>query len=227
MHERRVGGNGNGDGPKWVCDPHRITRMSKERKAKDPKSPGCVVYSIGSNCDFQFELGMQNTVGVGTCEYHTFDMGNYERCIPEELENAHYHQWGIKTQENTGDEPPQPGQRLYGLKDTMKLLGHDKLDAIDVFKIDCEGCEWASFGDWLDPDMPDLMQILVEIHKPPPHVATKFFDTLHAAGYARFHKEANIQFPSGAAIEYTFLKLAKDFFPESKLALPGWKEEEE
>ena len=43
----------------------------------------------------------------------------------------------------------------------------------------------------------------------------------------RFYKEANIQFPSGAAIEYTFLKLAKDFFTESNLALPDGKEEEE
>jgi hypothetical protein len=43
----------------------------------------------------------------------------------------------------------------------------------------------------------------------------------------RFYKEANIQWFNGGAIEYTFLKLAKDFFPESKLALPGWKEEEE
>jgi len=219
-HEQRVGGNGNGDGPKWVCDPHRLPIISKKRKEKDPNSPGCVVYSIGSNCDFQFELGMQQAVGVGVCEYHTFDMGDYERCIPKELENAHYHRWGIIKQITRNTEAPQPGQRMYGLKDTMKLLGHEHLDAIDVFKIDCEGCEWTSFEDWLTPDMPRLNQIQVEVHKPPRSMATKFFDTLQAAGYVRFHKEANIQYESGGAIEYTFLRLAKEFFPKEKLVIP-------
>lgn len=58
--ERRIGGTGNGDGPKWVCDPHRIRKLAKERRAKDPSHPGCVVYSVGSNGDFSFELGKCN-----------------------------------------------------------------------------------------------------------------------------------------------------------------------
>ena len=162
---------------------------------------------------------MQKAVGVGTCEYHTFDMGDYERCTPKELENAHYHRWGIiKQKESNG--APEPGRQYYGLKDTMKLLGHENLDMIDVFKIDCEGCEWTSFDDWLTPDMPHLNQILVELHKPPRKIATKFFDTLQAAGYVRYHKEANIQFEAGGAIEYAFLKLKKDFFPQEKLKIP-------
>lgn len=218
-HEQRVGGNGNGDGPKWVCDPHRITRVSNKRKAENPdkNSPGCVVYSIGSECDFQFELGMQKAVGVGTCEYHTFDPGDYENCIPEELQNAHYHRWGLIKQKDNGENPPKPGQQYYGLKDTMKMLGHDKLEEIDVFKIDCEGCEWVSFNDWLDPEIPRLNQILVELHAPKKDDAVKFFDTLQAEGYVRTHKEANIQFYHGGAIEYVFLKLEKDFLPAHKL----------
>lgn len=214
-YERRVGGNGNGDGPKWVCDPHRIARRAKERKAKDPSKPGCIIYSVGSNCDFQFELGMQEAVGVGVCEYHTFDMGNYEHCMPKELQNAHYHRWGIVKQKkhpNLLSKKHPQGWTMHGLKDTIKMLGHDTLDAIDVFKIDCEGCEWTSFDDWLDPEMPDLMQILVEIHKPPRSMALKFFDMLHEAGYVRFHKEPNIQYHFGGAIEYAFLKLSKDYF---------------
>ena len=42
-----------------VCDPHRIKRLALERKARYPDNRGCVVYSIGSNGDFNFELGMQ------------------------------------------------------------------------------------------------------------------------------------------------------------------------
>ena len=184
-----------------------------QRKAKDPNHPGCVVYSIGSNGNFLFELGMQRTVCVGTCEYHIFDMDDYSDEMPKELQNAHYHQWGMKAQ---ADDGQQTKKKFYGLKDTIKMLGHDKLDAIDVFKIDCEGCEWKTFDTWLDPDIPDLMQILVELHKPPASIATRFFDSIQAAGYARFHKEVNTICPWAGAVEYGFLKLSKDFFPQSK-----------
>ena len=71
MHEMRLGGETmNGDGPKWVCDPHRIRRLALERKARDPNHPGCVVYSIGCNGDFNFELGVQKEIGEGVCEFH-------------------------------------------------------------------------------------------------------------------------------------------------------------
>lgn len=214
--ERRIGGNGNGDGPKWICDPHRIARLAKQRKQEDAKHPGCVIYSIGSNGDFSFEMGMQESVGVGTCEFHIFDMGDYDGKMPKELERAQYHRWGLgKQNENTG-EALEAGKRLYGLKDTIKMLGHDTLDNIDVFKIDCDGCEWKSFGDWLGPDIPNLMQIQVEVHGAPGDTALTFFDGLERAGYVRFHKEPNIQFIKGDAVEYAFLKLDKDFFVESK-----------
>lgn len=42
-----------------MCDPHRIRKLALERKARDPNDRGCVVYSIGSNGDFNFELGIQ------------------------------------------------------------------------------------------------------------------------------------------------------------------------
>jgi hypothetical protein len=117
----------------------------------------------------------------------------------------------------------KPGQEFYGLKDTVKMLGHENVGAIDVFKIDCEGCEWTTFDAWLQPDMPDLKQILIEIHKPPADIATYFFDTLQASGYARFHKEVNIICPEAGATEYSFIKLSKDFFPESKLVVKNDK----
>ena len=121
------------------------------------------------------------------------------------MKNAHYHKWETSKQENNGDKPVTPGKKLYDLQDTIKLLGQENLDAIDVFKIDCEGCEWESFDSWLDPSMPDLMQILVEVHYPPIELATVFFDRLQAAGYARFHKEFNI-FAHAGLTEYAFLR---------------------
>lgn len=169
-----------------------------ERKAKDPNNRGCVIYSIGSNGDFNFELGMQKEIGVGVCEYHIFDMGDFESKMPSELKRAYYHKWGLKKQEDdaaavgSNNNKPQPGQEMYGLQDTIKLLGHEELDVIDVFKIDCEFCEWTTYTDWLAGSIPMLHQILVETHDAPPEYALGFFDTLEAAGYVRFHKEANI-----------------------------------
>mmetsp|Transcript_1391 Transcript_1391/g.1794 ORF Transcript_1391/g.1794 Transcript_1391/m.1794 type:complete len:361 (-) Transcript_1391:62-1144(-) len=209
--EVRVGGNGNGDGPKWVCDPHRIVRMAKARKAKDPTHPGCVIYSIGSNGDFSFEYGMMEILGNNTCEFHIFDMGDYESRMPEGLGRATYHQWGLKKQDPNALDTPAPGQRLYGLKDTIKLLGHENLDTIDIFKIDCDNCEWKTFKDWLDPDIPMLQQIQVELHGARP-AAIDFFDGMEEEGYVRFHKEPNIQFNDGSCIEYALLKLDKNFF---------------
>ena len=132
--EKRVGGqNMNGDGPKWVCDPHRLRKLAADRKAKDPNHPGCVVYSIGSQGDFNFELGMQQEVGAGVCEFHIFDPGNYGPKVPKELERAHYHKWGLGKQVFV-DDPPL-GQQYYGMRDTIKLLNHTNLDVIDIFKV--------------------------------------------------------------------------------------------
>lgn len=113
--------------------------MAEARKKKDPNHPGCVIYSVGSNGDFSFELGMQKTVGEGVCEYHIFDMGDYAHNVPPELKRAHYHMWGLEKQKPSKTTflgktvPPSHGNKYYGLLDTVKLLGHEQLDVIDVF----------------------------------------------------------------------------------------------
>ena len=85
-------------------------------------------------------------------------MGSYEGRMPKELKRAYYHQWGLKKQEYSNVDAPSTwgmtwrlmerddpsvktiarGQKYYGLLDTVKLLGHEKLDVIDIFKIDCK-----------------------------------------------------------------------------------------
>lgn len=96
-----------------------------------------MVYSIGSNGDFKFELGLQKEVGVGVCEFHIFDMGNYAEKVPKELKRTTYHRWGFKRQggDTTGLQKGKPGDanEYLGLKDTIKELGHEKLDVIDIF----------------------------------------------------------------------------------------------
>ena len=192
-------------------------------------------------------------------------MGNFEGKMPKELKRAHYHRWGLKNQDpnftptrprglswfkkllHANSKTTVSGQKFYGLLDTIKMLGHEKLDVIDIFKIDCEfdrdwfplrtittwskfgllcgilwsdinilkrflhiclgeGCEWETYTDWLAKGVPTLHQIQVEVHKVPGEVALNFFDTLEAAGYLRYHKEANIQFGS-SCIEYGMVKV--------------------
>jgi hypothetical protein len=153
---------------------------------------------------------MQREVGEGVCEFHIFDMGNYESKVPKELKRAHYHRWGLAKQDPKVDKP-KPEQKFYGLLDTIKLLGHDKLDVIDVFKIDCEKCEWKTYMDWVAEGIPLLHQIQVEVHKAPGQTAIDFFDFFERAGYLRFHKEANIQFNDGSCVEYAFVKVEEKF----------------
>ena len=154
---------------------------------------------------------MQQEVGPGVCEFHIFDMGNYtEKMQMYNLKRAHFHQWGLSKQDPK-IENPEPGQTLYGLRDTIKLLGHENLDTIDIFKIDCDKCEWQTFNDWFAPEIPSLQQIQVELHNAP-RQAIDFFTTMEEEGYVRFHKEPNIQFSDGSCLEYAFLKLDKEFF---------------
>ena len=108
---------------------------------------------------------------------------------------------------------PLAGQKYYGLKDPVKMLGHENLEAIDIFKIDCEGCEWTTYQDWVGEGIPRLQQIQVEVHgvpKQPKESVLNFFDTLEAAGFLRFHKEPNIQWNPGC-LEYAMVKVDTEF----------------
>jgi len=203
--ERRIGNLG--DGGKWICDPHRTKHMAT-------KYNDCLIYSIGSQGDFSFEVALQKYLNNGSlCEVHIFDWGNYESKMPKGL-NLHYHKWGLKGTNDTisGDEGQsfEPRQ-YYTLAEIVKQLGHERRRAIDIFKIDCEGCEWDTVQDWMGPSIPIIHQIQVEVHKMPHQKILPFFDGLLNNGYVIFHKEANIEF-SDNCIEFSFLKLDKAFF---------------
>jgi len=165
---------------------------------------------------------MMNIVGNNTCEYHIFDINNYSHNVPKDLGRVYFHHWGISKQQDRHNEPDMSkwkpaidakGFKFFGLKDTIHLLGLENLDAIDVFKIDCEGCEFDTVHDWVSPDIPIMQQIQVEIHGARPNVK-EIFGILNDASYARFHKESNILYNS--CIEYAFIKLDPSFFPNKK-----------
>jgi len=82
---------------------------------------------------------------------------------------------------------------------------------IDVFKIDCESCEWDIYQDWFLDSIPMLQQIQVDMHQAPRDKELDFFNGLEKAGYVRTHKEPNIQYDP-SCIEFAFLKIHQDSF---------------
>jgi len=198
QHERRVGKLG--DGGKWICDPHRISQQEH-----------CLVYSVGSNNDFSFEKSVLEKIGQH-CEIHTFDFGNYAAgaaAVGQRLHNGekkpavNYHQVGMGA-----DNPP----KFKSLKTIVNELGHNN-KTVDIFKIDCESCEWTTAEYWFDADI-TLRQIQVELHQSDVVKTPQFFDMMYENNYVITHKESNIEFtgPQNVAIEYAFLKLAPEFF---------------
>mmetsp|Transcript_4740 Transcript_4740/g.11186 ORF Transcript_4740/g.11186 Transcript_4740/m.11186 type:complete len:365 (+) Transcript_4740:87-1181(+) len=200
---QRIPTDGTGDGPKWVCDPHRLKKKKKDNNNNDSN---CLVYSVGSAGKVEFENGVKDEIG-SHCEIHTFDVSNYNKRngdFAERLEGvATFHHWGIGTKKQAQYHP----QSFKTLQQTMNMLGHENR-TIDIFKIDCEGCEWVTYEDWLEQD---IRQILVETHDAPMPNARDFFYKLHNAGFVIFNKEANYQ-NGGGGVEYGFLKLSTDFF---------------
>lgn len=146
------------------------------------------------------------------CSY-TFDFGDFRagaaklghRLHKGENKSAvNYHQIGFGA-----DQPPT----YKSLKTLVNELGHNKR-TVDIFKIDCEGCEWSTAKHWFDADI-TLRQIQIELHSSNPNTTPEFFDFMYENNYVITHKESNIEYTGPAndvCIEYAFLKLAPEFF---------------
>jgi Methyltransferase domain len=213
---RRVGGRG--DGPKWTCDPHRLA-----------EKPDCLIYSVGSRGVYRFEDGIINILKANTkqsdvstttenewlpnCEIHVFDPNpSYGRANDPIKKNIHYHAIGLKSSYEPFDYGPFPKTfEFLSFQDIQKRLGHENR-RIDVFKIDCEGCEWLTYLDWLQPNV-DIRQILMETHFIKGS-ASEFFDRFFDLGYLPYSKEANthpqLKYP-GQLFEWGFIKLHPNF----------------
>jgi len=197
MGERRIGGMG--DGPKWVCDPHRIQGR-------------CLVYSIGSAGKTEFERGIRDEIH-SDCEVHTFDMvqqnrrnGNFADNLAAIGPSFHFHPWGIESEAKARKNPT----KFKTLRETVELLNHTGRE-IDIFKIDCEGCEWHTYEDWFASGV-RMRQILVEVHGVKVPETMNFFQRMRKEHYHIFHKEANvIARPCADAWEYALLRLSPSF----------------
>ena len=132
-----------GEGGKWLCDPNRLRARGAD----------CLIYSVGSFDDFSFEEAITRDVSSAR-EIHAFD---HTVSNPRNKPcGVHFHPLGL------GGAREPDGSDLKGLADIVVALGH-KGRTIDVLKVDCEGCEWSTYGSWFDADV-RVDEMLVEIH---------------------------------------------------------------
>jgi len=118
---RRVGGDG--DGGKWICEP----LFAKS---------GCVIVSIGSNGNFEFERGMK-AFTQDKCKLYTFDCtGNWKD------DSTEFHPWCVGGKDFT-DSDGRIYKRLSTIVNDLKLTG------ISYLKMDVEGAEWQVLPDIL------------------------------------------------------------------------------
>ncbi|EEC44992.1 predicted protein [Phaeodactylum tricornutum CCAP 1055/1] len=205
---QRVGGHG--DGPKWTCDPNRLL-----------KEEPCLIYSVGSAGKYQWEDGLIHLLGGTHCEIHVFDPGAFARSRDVEDKNIHYHQWGFSSSYvksfvpdiySMGEASGKPVMKTF--QDTLRELGHVHR-TIHVLKLDCEGCEWVNYRDWIELD---IRQVLIETHQLPDRRAgpgaltpSTFFDEFRKNNFAMFSKEANV-IAQGTCVEFGYVKLHPDFW---------------
>jgi hypothetical protein len=135
------------EGGKNACLPPKSKRAAFAGK--------CLIYSFGSNGQFEFEVDMHDRFG---CEIHTFD------CTLARPGHApsyvNYHQWCL------GAPHPDPSVAVYmSYWQMVEKLGFTKREPLLV-KMDIEGYEWIFFGEYFAPNspIPRITQFLVEIH---------------------------------------------------------------
>jgi Methyltransferase domain len=96
-----------------------------------------------SNGKFHFELYVQNE--LPHCEIHIFDFTDYTAQMNEWGVNASFHAWGLKGKDGSVNtfalhKSGKAGAIMKSIDETVTELGH-RGRMIEIFKIDCEGCE--------------------------------------------------------------------------------------
>merc|ERR1711971_293962 len=131
----------------------------------------CVIYSIGGNNQWKFELDLLQTTN---CYIHTFDCtgakARFDKQPSNERSYFHHVCLGTEYEKGAGDEECKDKNTKCGetwtLHQMQQKLGHNR---IDLLKVDIEGWEWPLFESWprlLNNTNQTILpkQIMVEIH---------------------------------------------------------------
>jgi hypothetical protein len=117
---------------------------------------------------------------------------------------VHLHPWGLASK--------SVNAVMKNMESITKELKHENR-TVDIFIIDCEGCEWETVHGYFSA-LPHS-QIQVELHLGTQDgKAARFLEFVQSKGYVAFHKESNTLGCSGACIEYSFLHLNTGYFSQ-------------
>ncbi len=212
-HERFIGVAK--DGGKYLCDPHNIVPSSNDR-LQQHNGNSCLVYISSSDVN-QYIFEKELLKAIGTCEIHVFSPNDQPE-LHNTPPNIYFHAWGFRGENS---EENSDSEHFFTFMNTLRALGHCG-KTIDLFSLDCEGCEFDIYKDLFIHDHSEedidsgcspaaLMQILVQVHGAPTNVINDFFSTFQDQGYVTFHKGPSIE-GSGNEQDYGFLKLSDEFF---------------
>lgn len=172
-----VGGECFQDTSKIVCgmDAMKQTKGSGSRNGASSNSPDkeapCIVYSIGGNNQWEFELDILNTTD---CVIHTFDCTGFERRFRKpDNPRLHFHFVCLGTENKPANHSCRARKKeqcgeIWTLQRMQQTMHHSR---IDLLKIDIEGFEWPLLESW--PLLSDTrassevllpMQLLLEVH---------------------------------------------------------------
>jgi len=188
---KRIGSSG--DGGKWICEEDYL------------KQDDCVVFSLGSNGQFDFEQSISK-LSNGKCKIHTFD------CTGVWSDpTTTFHPWCLAY----SDYVDETNNRIF--KTFSTIIRELKIDHVSYLKMDIEGYEWAVFSELFEKGTPLATlprQISFELHvdnitnwgwspkqlgNPPNWAYTMIHlgQTLDAAGYRIAVRERNVDFKNG------------------------------
>ena len=168
-------------------------------KDKGPPDEGCLVISIGIGGSWDLE----DRLASFGCEVHAFDptFELQKRHLSHVFQKPrmHFHFLGLGVSSDGGSYGAVSSGRLKPLDELFAIARQGRLrQAVDVLKIDCEGCEWGAFADAAKRTpilLACVQHLLLEIHVTPryglKHVAQfnrLMGHTIDDHGFRLFHK---------------------------------------
>ncbi|KAL4425792.1 hypothetical protein ABPG75_009808 [Micractinium tetrahymenae] len=199
---------GADDGGKFICPSEAL------------EQPGCVVYSLGSAGNFDFE---EEVLKSTPCEVHSFDCTYDGADLPGYKGRHRYHKICVG---QAGSGAAVAGDAVFMTYPAiLAMLNHTR---VDLLKIDVEGFEMDVFSGW-KPACQLPMQIAMEVHYSRlyasdmnPRNFANLFWSLHELslgelavffghfadlGYAVVSREDNIEWGLHCCAEFTLLKV--------------------
>lgn len=190
-----------GEGGKWVCLLHSGVTQSP------------LTVSIGSNGDATFETELYNRLNA---VIHTYDptLTEAKQRYIDSLPFMTFHKAGLSGQNDIeATRKRYPRLRDAVLLTVPGLIARLNVTFIDIFKIDCDGCEHGVVEDMAlhyDRTTVPFGQILMEIHftnhLP---INQKLVATLESLGYRMFHTEWNAIYKYGFEVAFIHERLTK------------------